>query len=220
MKNETAPLIRARFFLESAAVTRQSIDLPCWRRKTHAMRALSFCLFAVFLSACVVEDLNSVAMPARAVPQTQDEVAFVSRLFNDIQVQSIAEDREYCGLIGIDAGGDFVATEPRRGRTASCLPPDPGFANFQVIASYHTHGSSSPDYFTEIPSFDDMRTDIEDGTDGYIATPGGRMWYVDARARVARQICGLNCLIPDPNHTDDPDYPVYQSYTLDDLRAF
>lgn len=184
------------------------------------MRTLSLCFVFAALSACVVEDLDTLQMPPRPVPQSQTEIAFVSRLFNDIQVESIEQDREFCGLIGLDGNGNYVASEPRRGRTSTCLPPSPGSVGFTVVASYHTHGSSSLDYFTEIPSFDDMRTDIEDGTDGYIATPGGRMWYVDARNRIARQICGLNCLIPDPDHIEDPDYDVRQTYTLDDLSEF
>lgn len=187
---------------------------------SELMRAFALSLALLSLSACMVDDVDSIAMAPRALPQTEGEVAFVSRLFNDIQVRSIAEDREYCGLIGVDAQGNYVATAPKRGRVATCLPPDPDFANFTVLASYHTHGSASPEYFTEMPSFDDMRTDIADGTDGYIATPGGRMWYVNARARIARQICGLNCLIPDPEHVEDPDFPVRQTYTLDDLRDF
>ncbi len=184
------------------------------------MRIPFLCLALLALPACLDEDLDTMNIAPRAVPQNQAEIAFVSRLFNDIQPQSIADDREYCGLIGIDARGDYVATEPRRGRTATCLPPSPHSASFRVVASYHTHGSASLEYLTEIPSFDDMRTDIEDGTDGYIATPGGRLWYVDARARRAHQLCGLNCLIPDPDHREDPDFPVQFSYTLDDLRGY
>ncbi|MEO0767012.1 MAG: DUF4329 domain-containing protein [Pseudomonadota bacterium] len=181
---------------------------------------LAIFLFPIALSGCLTEDVASIEMEPRAVAQTQTEIAFMSRVFNDIQGQSIAEDREYCGLIGIDEAGNYVATEPRRGRTATCLPPNPAFADFTVLASYHTHGSFNTEYFNEIPSFDDMRTDIEDGTDGYISTPGGRMWYVDARAQVAYQICGPNCLVPDPEHRDDPAFPVQQTYTLDDLREF
>ncbi|MEP1963186.1 DUF4329 domain-containing protein [Tateyamaria sp.] len=183
------------------------------------MRTLPFYL-ALLLSACAQQDVSSIQMAPRALPQTQAEVAFVSALFNDIQPVSIAQDREYCGLIGLDGNGDYIATQPRRGRKATCLPPDPAFADFTVLASYHTHGSSNLEYFTEIPSFDDIRTDIEDGTDGYIATPGGRFWYVNARQQRASQICGLNCLVADPKHTDSADFPVFQSYTLDDLRGF
>ncbi|WP_299144975.1 DUF4329 domain-containing protein [uncultured Tateyamaria sp.] len=172
------------------------------------------------LAACVPDDPATIQMAPRPVPQTDNEVAFVSRLFNDIQPRSIMEDREYCGLIGLGADGALVATAPRRGQVSSCLPPAPGSVPFVVVASYHTHGAYSPDYFTEVPSFDDMRTDIQDGTDGYVATPGGRLWYVDARNQVARQVCGRNCLIPDPDHREDPDFAVQPTYTLDDLRAF
>lgn len=185
-------------------------------RNDPAMRTLLICLA---LTGCT-QDLQSVEMTERSIPQTQEEIAFVSRLFNDIQPVSIADKREYCGLIGMGSDGQFVATKPRRGKSASCLPPSPKWQSIQIIASYHTHGAADLDYFTEIPSFDDMRTDIEDDTDGYIATPGGRFWYVDARARVARQLCGIGCITSDPAHVEDPDMIVQQTYTLQDLLEF
>ena len=126
---------------------------------------------AVFaLTACIVEDVASIQMEPRPQPQTQSEIAFMSALFNDIQLPSFEQDREFCGLIGVDAAGNYVATKAIRGREATCLPPDPDFADFTVLASYHTHGSHNDEYFNEVPSFDDMRTDIEDGTDGYGST--------------------------------------------------
>ncbi|WP_223421609.1 DUF4329 domain-containing protein [Tateyamaria pelophila] len=159
-------------------------------------------------------------MSERSIPQTAEEIAFVTQLFNDIQPISFAEQREYCGLIGVQPDGQFVATTPRKGNQASCLPPSPKWQSIQVIASYHTHGAADLEYFTEVPSFDDMRTDIEDDTDGYIATPGGRIWYVDARARIARQLCGVGCILADPAHMEDPDMIVQQDYTLQELLAF
>ena len=175
-------------------------------------RTILACLLP--LAACVSQDLESIELPPRPVPQTQAEVAFVSRLFNQLQPVSIADEREYCGLIGIDKQGQLTATKPRKGRESSCLPPSTSWTGMTVVASYHTHGSYSHDYLTEVPSFDDMRTDIEDGTDGYVATPGGRLWYIDARAREARLICGVGCLVRDPNHFDDPDFPIADSYSL------
>lgn len=183
-------------------------------------RALVLCV-TLLLGACTAPpDPSAIQMEPRAQPQSQREIAFMSRLFSDIQPASFAARREYCGLIGVDAAGNFIATEPVKGRVSSCLPPDPRFADFQVLASYHTHGAWHPDYLTELPSFEDMRTDIQDGTDGYIATPGGRFWYVDARNRLARQICGRGCLVSDPGYQPDPDFPVSGTYTLDDLRAY
>lgn len=172
------------------------------------------------VAGCLAQDPADIEMAPRSQPQTPTEIAFMSRLFNDIQPISFTEEREYCGLIGVDEAGNYVATEPVRGRKSTCLPPDPRFADFEVLASYHTHGAWDPDFLTEVPSFDDMRTDIEDGTDGYIATPGGRFWYVDARNQVARQICGQGCLIPDPGYQPDPDFPVSATYTLNELRAY
>lgn len=182
-------------------------------------RALAL-IVAIALTGCAVPDPADIQMAPRAQPQTRGEIVFMSGLFNDIQPASFTEGREYCGLIGVDGRGNFVATQPVRGRQSACLPPDPAFADFTVLASYHTHGAWHPDFLTEVPSFDDMRTDIEDGTDGYIATPGGRMWYVDARNRIARQICGRDCLLSDPDYRPDPGFALRTTYTLDDLRAY
>ena len=41
-----------------------------------------------------------------------------------------------------------------------------------------------------------------------------------ARNRIARQICGAGCLVPDPGYRPDPEFPVSATYTLDDLRAY
>lgn len=177
-------------------------------------------VFAIVVAGCEpLPDPALISMAPRVQAQTQTEVAFVTALFNEVQPTSISEGREYCGLIGVDARGDFVATTARRGGASSCLPPETAGPGVTVLASYHTHARYTPDYWTEVPSFDDMRTDIEDGTDGYIATPGGRLWYVDARAKVARQICGARCLVSDPTYPEGVS-DVQQTYTLDELRAF
>ncbi|APX11140.1 DUF4329 domain-containing protein [Tateyamaria omphalii] len=181
-------------------------------------------LLLVLLTGCdvidPVGDVGDIVMAPRAVPQTEAEIAFAADLFNDLQPASIDERREYCGLIGITASGDYVATPARRGGASSCLPPERARPGVTVLASYHTHSAYDPDFLTEIPSYDDMRTDIEDGTDGYIATPGGRFWYIDARAREARLICGAQCLVSDARFEEDPEFPVRDRYTLQDLRPY
>ncbi|WP_299657435.1 DUF4329 domain-containing protein [uncultured Tateyamaria sp.] len=185
------------------------------------IRSLFPLALVVTLASCEpIVDPAFVSMAPRAQPQTEAEVAFVADLFNEIQPLSISEGREYCGLIGVDRTGALVATSARRGGVSSCLPPERAGPGVTVLASYHTHSHYDPDYWTEVPSFDDMRTDIEDDTDGYIATPGGRLWYIDARAQLAQQICGTRCLVSDPDYREDPEFPVLQQYTLDDLRAF
>lgn len=177
-------------------------------------------LSLLFLASCATYDPADIIMEPRAKAQTRNEVAYMSRFFSEIQPTSFSTRRELCGLLGVDAAGNFVATQPVVGRASSCLPPNPGSVGFTVLASYHTHGAWHPQYLTEVPSFSDIRTDIEDGTDGYLATPGGRLWYIDARAKLARQICGEGCLPKDPGYRRDPTYSIQQTYTLDQLRAF
>ena len=180
------------------------------------MRSLILCFTLIACSP----NLQTLEMKDRFVPQTSNEITFVSNLFNRIQASSIYSKSEYCGLIGVGSNGQLIATTPRMGNSDSCLPPSPEWQKMHVIASYHTHGAADLAYFTEIPSFDDMRTDIEDNTDGYIATPGGRLWYVDAHARIARELCGVGCLIADPAYVDDPDIKLQKSYTLKELSKF
>lgn len=186
------------------------------------LRRLGLFLFA--LAACddpiQSGDPATIIMAPRPQPQTEAEIAFAADLFNWLQAQSIDEGREYCGLIGVDANGSYVATTARRGGSSSCLPPVSAGRGVTALASYHTHGAYNPEYLTEVPSFDDIRTDIEDGTDGYVATPGGRLWYIDARAQEARLICGARCLVSDVEFAEDPEFPVRTRYTLEDLRAF
>ena len=67
------------------------------------MKPVLFLCFVLTLGACLAPDPASIEMAPRTQPQTQGEIAFVSRVFNDIQPQSIAEEREFCGLIGVDA---------------------------------------------------------------------------------------------------------------------
>lgn len=182
-----------------------------------------FALALLILAGCDTPDplaVGAIVMSPRPLPQTEAEIAFAAELFNGLQGPSINEAREFCGLIGVDAAGQFVATRARRGGASSCLPPQTAGPGITVLASYHTHGAYNPDFLTEIPSFDDIRTDIEDDTDGYIATPGGRLWYVDARAKEARLICGAMCLVSDVRFEEDPAFPVRSRYTLQDLAAF
>jgi hypothetical protein len=43
-----------------------------------------------------------------------------------------------------------------------------------------------------------MEGDADEGIDGYVATPGGRLWYIDTVDMVASQLCGIGCLPRDP----------------------
>ena len=144
------------------------------------------------------------AFPAwsQSAPTAADELAYVTKVFEKIQPRSFAMNRELCGYLGKDASGRFVTTRIATGSEDGCtLPYWP--EKFDVLASFHTHSTYSPDYNSEFPSSIDMESDEASGIDGWIATPGGRIWYVDSSEMVAYQVCGESCVPQDPNYVDE-----------------
>ncbi len=150
---------------------------------------------------------------------TGDELAFVTEVLRQMQLRSYASGSETCGYIGRDAQGQMMVSQITTGREASCLLPrtPPGM---RVAASIHTHGTYSPAYASEFPTVQDMTTDARDGINGYISTPGGRLWYVDTSTMTVRQLCGRSCLPQDPHYRPEDDGPVRPMFTLADLRAW
>lgn len=163
----------------------------------------------------VVSCAFAAALGVPAGAQPADEVAFVKALFAKLNPRSIAENVEYCGFIGYGRDGEIVASRPRRGDADSCAAPWP--LKFDVVASYHTHAAFDPDAWSEIPSGIDMETDEESGIDGYVATPGGRLWYIDTEDMVTWQICGIGCLPQDPRFDPSVDGPIERSYSYKEL---
>ena len=148
-----------------------------------------------------------------------DELAFVTDLLREMQLRSYATGSETCGYVGRDPQGQMMASPINTGREASCLLPrtPPGM---RVAASIHTHGTYSPAYASEFPTVQDMTTDARDGINGYISTPGGRLWYVDTATMSVRQLCGRGCLPQDPHYRPQDDGPVQAAYTIAELRAW
>lgn len=140
----------------------------------------------------------------------------MQKLFAKLQPLSIRHDREYCGYIGYDAKGTLRATEPFPGDASSCQPRD-AVELFNTVASYHTHAAFAAGYYNEIPSQQDVDSDSEQGMDGYVATPGGRLWFVDGADLSVRQICPVNCLPADPDFIYADDGPIAKFYTYDRL---
>lgn len=163
--------------------------------------------------------LPLILVPVSGLAQPLDEERLIRAVFSDLNPISIDENREYCGYVGFDEGGNLVASEPVPGTIDSCLPDDP--ANIEVItASYHTHGAFSTDYANEVPSGDDMEGDEAEGIDGWVATPGGRLWYIDTEVMETFQVCGIGCLPADPNFIAGDLGPIAESYFYDDLVEF
>jgi len=119
-----------------------------------------------------------------------------------IQQQSFLSKREYCGLIGVTTAGELIVTPARRGRSSGCSARDFTDRSITPVASYHTHGSFHPDADSEVPSTHDVDMDHHHDVFGFVATPGGRFWYIDPRARTAQQICGMGCLPTDPEFSE------------------
>ncbi len=166
------------------------------------------------LLICMAPTLATAQQRARPAPQT--ELDFITQVFNTLQPRSIIEKREYCGYLDLNAQGEYTITPPISGDFASCTldePPD----DLQLLASYHTHGSYDVQYDSEIPSYDDLNGDIYEQLNGYIATPGGRIWFNDANAERTIMLCDINCIIADPRFRPDPYGPNKQSYSIDEL---
>lgn len=170
------------------------------------IRPIALCML---LSACAAQALQ----PEQAAQRTLAQATLDS-----LQVRSIAEQREYCGYIGYDPAGILLATAAVAGSLDGCDIPDPP-KNWTIAASYHTHGSYDYEYDSEVPSIDDMIGDLEEGVDGYISTPGGRLWMIDFMQEHARMLCDVGCVTADPNFRPDPEYRPAQSYTLFELYA-
>lgn len=166
-----------------------------------------------------VPDSASIQRPnQRPQPHSAAEVAYIKAVLNDLQVRSIAENREFCGYVGLNAAGQFAISGPTRGNPASCqLQPPP--RNLRLLASYHTHAAYNPRYDNEVPSVNDLEGDISERLDGYVSTPGGRLWYNNASTGQASLICDRACLVVDPGFVPDYQHPVAQRYSLAALRA-
>lgn len=149
--------------------------------------------------------------------QSEAELRFAKSVLQQAQTFTLQAGKEFCGYIGIDRDGKMRATNATRGRLDECYSHDPP-EDWNLIASYHTHGTFDPDVDSEVPSVLDVEADNSEGVNGYIATPGGRMWFVDGKNLRARQICGVGCLQSDPAFEPELFGPVANGFTLRELR--
>lgn len=162
---------------------------------------------------------SSRGLPVAESDPRGAELAFVTAILRDLNPRSIRANRELCGYIGLDRRGELVATPVSAGSEASCpLPPVP--RGMTLLASFHTHGTYSPYYASEWPTTQDLLTDAADGIDGYIATPGGRLWHADSDTLTVRLLCGRGCLPQDPAYVAAEDGPLRPLMSLAYLAAW
>lgn len=154
------------------------------------------------------------------VPQTppDDEVALVIRKLGPLQTMSFATDREFCGYLLEGRGGALFFTEMTRGGRDGCTPRMPR-AGPRVVASVHTHGAYDREVPAEFPTTLDLESDRREGVAGYVATPGGRLWYIDSARMVTYQLCGTGCLPQDPDFHDGDDGVISIRYSYRQLLA-
>ena len=154
-----------------------------------------------------------------ALAQDPAEMRAAREVLMQLQPRSFAENREYCGYVGVLPDGTVSVTEVTRGRRDSCLSRADESRFVEIVASFHTHAGFDPEADSEVPSIEDIEGDMFEGVDGYVSTPGGRLWYIDGRRGVATLICGLGCMGQDPNFVPGIAGPIANRYTLDDLDA-
>ena len=156
-------------------------------------------------------------LPAtKTLADPDQEIRLIKRVFQAIQALSLEQDREYCGYIGLNDEGVLIASRPKRGRKSSCTPSDPDDIEI-IIASYHTHGGYDGSDAYEVPSVDDIESDEAEGIDGYVATPSGRLWFIDTEDMMISQICGIGCLEQAEGYVPEPGSDIRLSYSYDEL---
>lgn len=160
----------------------------------------------------------TIALAPMAHAQSAAETEFVMSLYRSMNQLSIAFNREVCGHILVDDQGRYSTTKASWGGEASCasLPLDP---SVRAVSSWHTHAAYGPAYDGEVPSTIDVEGDLSTGLNGWVSTPGGRLWFIDGQTGNMRQVCGLRCLPNDQTFLQDDQGPVAESYTIDGLYA-
>jgi len=160
--------------------------------------------------------------PSKNHPEAVTQVA--GQVLSSIQARSTREQIEYCGLIFARGSGELIATRPIGGEMATCPILFPAaYPEFQpgdaLVATYHTHSAANLFGGPERPSVQDLEATARLGVPGYIITPGGRFWFMEATGSFAFQICGLGCLPSDPNFRASlANLAVPEEVTLRELR--
>lgn len=184
---------------------------------TRILYALCAIAFVVILIRAYANVKGPEALQA-TLPQAEVE-AFAKTQLNAVQSRSFDENIELCGIIFESSDATLGMGRKTGGSEATCdliYYDEPGMV---PVASFHTHGSYSSEYDSEVPSITDIQSDMASGIDGYVATPGGRFWHIDHEAGTARLVCGEGCLIQDPKYRSCSSDRIENSYSIETLAA-
>lgn len=185
---------------------------PASRRIIYGLCALAF--LVIVLRAYMNVKGTDALQPV--VPQGEVQ-AFARQQLDALQPRSFAENIELCGIIFETTEGELGASYPKGGDEATCdliYFDEPGMV---PIASFHTHGRFSRRYDGEVPSLTDIQSDISTGMDGYIATPGGRLWWTNHETGISELACGAGCMTTDPRYRPCDADLVADRYTIEQL---
>lgn len=132
------------------------------------------------LAACDIPEATGGKGPVASDSRLE---AAARAVLTDIQPTSIARNREYCGSIVQRANGSIYTTGPEPGDAFSCgisyIEDLPSYRpGDRLLADYHIHSAYSRDADSEVPSTTDLDNSRSEGVPGYVATPGGRFWFI------------------------------------------
>lgn len=157
-----------------------------------------------------------LVFPNMTSAQSAEETEFMIALMHSMNPASIRNNREICGHVVRGPNGRITSTKVSWGGEASCASlPVP--EQYEVLSSWHTHAAWAPNYDNEVPSTVDVEGDLSRGINGWVGTPGGRLWFINGQTGDMYQVCEEDCLPADPNLQMDGNGPVAKSYTLEEL---
>ena len=160
-----------------------------------------YALCAVAFAAIFYAQLTRERAPARErVVSTSALTDYARATLAEIQPRSIANNQEYCGVIFEDEEGNLQTSTIYAGERAACALDWGVPLGYHVVASFHSHGGFDTQYASEIPSSLDLATDIDARIDGFVGTPGGRIWHNRWQEEATELACGEACLPVDPRY--------------------
>ena len=60
---------------------------------------------------------------------------------------------------------------------------------------------------------------MQEGVNGYVATPGGRLWFIEGARGIVTLVCDLGCMDQDPDFRPGVWGWVATRYSLDEIEA-
>ena len=69
----------------------------------------------------------------------------------------------------------------------------------------------------ELPSTGDLESDMDEGVDGFLSTPGGRFWFIDTIDEVVIMLGDIGYFKKDRNFERDRGCEPHEEHTFDEI---